>query len=47
MIHAVRLTAEEVVTDIHNTASIAYQLATDYDILYIVGGAHWSSADRF
>ena len=26
-------------TDIHNTASIAYQLATDYDILYIVGGA--------
>ncbi len=30
--------AEEVVTDIHNTASIAYQLASDYDILYIVGG---------
>ena len=26
-------------TDIHNTASIAYQLATDYDVLYIVGGA--------
>ena len=27
-------------TDIHNTASIAYQLASDYDVLYIVGGAH-------
>ncbi len=26
-------------TDIHNTASIAYQLASDYDVLYIVGGA--------
>ena len=33
------MAAEEVVTDIHNTASIAYQLASDYDILYIVGGA--------
>ena len=39
--------AEEVVTDIHNTASIAYQLASDYDILYIVGGAQDCDSARF
>ena len=44
--HGASSRAEEVVTDIHNTASIAYQLATDYDILYIVGGAQ-SARDDF